>query len=294
MDGDSLIYASGRVIVTRTDIVSNSDSLFLDRATERARFLRDPVINGKGSRPFTLSGVVVELQSRMRRLERVLSLGSAKVVSEDLDITSDTLDLKIENDLLQRAVAWGRTNRAHLMAPGQDMTADSVDIIMPGQRLREVRSIGKAIALSAPDTTKIKSGEKDRMSGDTILAIFDSVPATDTTSKPRIRELRARVLARAYYQIAPDDSSSCVKINYNRGHEIVVNFAEQAVRQVTVTDSVISDGMLLECLPGSPAVTPGAGAARARPDNSTLPPPGPPGSPPSRPPPVAGKDLQSR
>jgi lipopolysaccharide export system protein LptA len=293
MDGDSLVYASGRVVVTRTDIVSSSDSLFLDRATERARFLRDPVIKGKGSRPFTLSGIVVELQSRMRRLERVLSLEKAKVVSDDLDITSDTLDLRIENDLLQRAVAWGKTSRARLVSPGQDMTADSVDIIMPGQRLREVRSIGKAMALSDPDSTKIKSAEKDWMSGDTIVARFDSVPPGDTTTKPRIRELRAQVAARAYYQIAPDDSASCVKINYNRGHEILVSFAAQAVRRVTVTDSVTADGVLAECAPTPPGTAPAAGPSRLPPPGS--PPPGsPPAGPPSRPPPRPGEEPRSR
>jgi lipopolysaccharide export system protein LptA len=133
MDGDSLIYASGKVVVTRPDVVATSDSLFLDRATERARFLRDPVITGTTERPFTLTGSVIDLFSRERRLERVLSRVSAKVVSEDIELAADTIDLRLAENKLQRAFAWG-TSRARAVSTAQDMTADSIEIIMPAQR----------------------------------------------------------------------------------------------------------------------------------------------------------------
>jgi hypothetical protein len=288
MDGDSLIYASGKVVVTRPDVIATSDSLFLDRATERARFLRDPVISGSGERPFRLTGTVIDLFSRERRLERVLSRVAAKVVSEDLELAADTIDLRLAENRLQRAYAWG-TSRARAVSTAQDMTADSIEIIMPAQRIREVRAVGKARAESAPDSTKITSTERDWLRGDTIIAVFDSIPVNDTTSKPRIRELRAQVRASSFYQIAPDDTTSrCPKINYARGHEIRVAFDSQAVSRVTVADSVNADGVYLEC--GAPAgrVAPTAPAA------PTVPPPPPAGTPPStvpvpRPPPAAGR-----
>jgi lipopolysaccharide export system protein LptA len=275
MDGDSLIYASGKVVVTRSDVVAKSDSLFLDRATERARFLRDPVITGSGQRPFTLTGAVIDLFSRERRLERVLSRVGAKVVSEDIQLSADTLDLRLSDNRLQRAYAWG-TSRARALSTAQDMTADSIEIIMPGQRIREVRAVGEALAASEPDSIRIVSDERDWLRGDTIIARFDSIPASDTTSKPRIRELVARVRASSFYQIPPDDSTSrCPNINYARGHEIRVAFDSQTVRRVTVSDSLNSDGIYLECA----VETPATGAAPATP---ATPRPGsrPPGSPP--------------
>jgi lipopolysaccharide export system protein LptA len=288
MDGDSLVYASGRVIVTRPDVVATSDSLFLDRATERARFLRNPVISGSGERPFRLTGTVIDLFSRERRLERVLSRVTAKVVSEDLELAADTIDLRLAENQLQRAYAWG-TSRARAVSTAQDMTADSIEIIMPAQRLREVRAVGKALAESEPDSTKITSTERDWLRGDTITALFDSIAAADTTSKPRLRELRAQVRASSFYQIAPDDTTSrCPKINYARGHEIRVAFDSQTVRRVTVSDSVNADGVYLEC--GAAArPTPGA-----TPPPTAPPPPPPTGTPPSavpvpRPPPDAGR-----
>jgi hypothetical protein len=291
MDGDSLIYASGKVVVTRPDVVATSDSLFLDRATERARFLRDPVITGTTERPFTLTGSVIDLFSRERRLERVLSRVSAKVVSEDIELAADTIDLRLAENKLQRAFAWG-TSRARAVSTAQDMTADSIEIIMPAQRMSEVRAIGKALAESEPDSTKITSRERDWLRGDTIVATFDSIPAADTTRKPRIRELRARVRASSFYQIPPDDTTSrCPKINYARGHEILVAFDSQTVRRVTVADSLNADGVYLEC--AAPTAAPGAaGAAGAAP---TRPPTSPPAAPPPsavpvpRPPPASGR-----
>ena len=272
MDGDSLIYASGKVVVTRPDVVATSDSLFLDRSTERARFLRNPVIAGKGERKFTLVGTVIDLFSRERRLERVLSRVDAKVISEDIELTADTLDLRLADNKLERAFAWG-ASRAHAVSTTQDMTADSIEITMPGQRIRQVRAVGKALAESEPDSTKITSVERDWLRGDTITATFDSIPAADTTAKPRIRELRAQVRATSFYQIPPDDSTSrCPKINYARGHEIRVTFDTGTVRRVTVADSVNADGVYLECTPAPTE------AARAAPSSAprrpaTSPPP---------------------
>jgi lipopolysaccharide export system protein LptA len=274
MDGDSLIYASGNVAVTRPDVIATSDSLFLDRATERARFLRNPVITGRGERKFTLTGSVIDLFSRERRLERVLSRVDAKVISEDIELTADTLDLRLADNKLERAFAWG-TSGAHAISTAQDMTADSIEIIMPGQRIRQVRAVGKALAESEPDSTKITSDERDWLRGDTITATFDSIPAADTAAKPRIRELRAEVRATSFYQIPPDDSTSrCPKINYARGDEIRVTFDTGTVTRVTVVDSVNADGVYLECTPPAPK----AGAA---------PPAGPPRTPPTAPPPSA-------
>jgi len=260
MDGDSLVYASGKVVVTRTDLVATSDSLALDRATERARFIGKPVMNGAGDRAFTLTGAVIDIFSRQRKLERVLSRVDAAVVSEEIRLSADTLDLRIRDDRLERAFAFG-TSRARAVSTVQDMTADSIEIHMPGQRIREVRAIGKAFALSEPDSTKIRSSERDWIRGDTIIAMFDSIAAADTTTKARIRELRSLVSASSFYQVPSDDSTaSCPKINYSRGQQITVAFDSQSVRRVSVQDSVNADGLFLECISPGTNAAPAAGS----------------------------------
>jgi hypothetical protein len=289
MDGDSLVYASGRVVVTRPDLVATSDSLALDRAAERARFIGNPVMRGSGERSFTLTGSVIDIYSRERRLERVLSRVTAKVVSDDITLSADTIDLRIRDDMLERAFAFG-TTRARAISPAQDMTADSIEILMPGQHVREVRAIGQALAQSDPDSMRITSTERDWIRGDTVIAVFDSIPAADTTTKPRIRELRSIVEARSFYQIPPDDSASrCPKINYSRGDRITVAFDSQSVSSVLVTamrDSVVADGVYLECQTTAGADRPGAGAIAPPRPGQQVPAP-PPGSAGTRPPPLA-------
>ena len=271
MDGDSLVYASGRVVVTRPDLVATSDSLALDRATERARFIGNPVMRGIGERTFPLTGGVIDIFSRERKLERVLSRVGARVVSDEVQLTADTIDLRILENRLDRVFAFGSTG-ARAISEVQDVTADSIEIAMPNQRIREVRAVGKARAESEPDSTRIASTDRDWIQGDTIIARFDSIPAGDTTSKARIQELRALVRATSFYQIPPDDSASrCPKINYSRGDRIVIAFDSQTVERVSVVrDSGVSDGLYLECR--ATAANPGSAAGSIV--------PAPPGGPP--------------
>jgi lipopolysaccharide export system protein LptA len=253
-EADSLVYASGRVEITRTDIDARGDSAFLDSGREFARLMRGPSIQGKGDRPFTLSGGLIDLFSRDRQLQRVVAARSANAVSEDLDLKSDTIDLRVEENRLQRAYAWG-ASRARAVSPGRNMIADSMDIVMPDQQVREVRAVRGAFAETAPDTTKVRSGERDWLRGDTIVARFDSSAVADTAEGPRLRELVANGHASSRYQIASEQGGAeRPSINYVRGRQITVAMAdgtEQGVGTVTVRDQAA--GVFIE--PEAPGAT---------------------------------------
>jgi hypothetical protein len=74
--------------------------------------MRKPKMVGTKGRPFTLVGETIDLLSKRRKLERVLSKTAAEATSEDLNLKSDTIDMRVTDDLLQRATAWGK-GRAH-------------------------------------------------------------------------------------------------------------------------------------------------------------------------------------
>lgn len=249
---DSLVFASGRVVITRPDVIANGDSAMMDSGHEFARLMKRPVIHARGDRPFTLSGTVIDLFAHNRMLDRVLSKDSAKAVSQDATITSDTLDFHMANGRLQQAFAWG-ASRAHAVSPTYDIVADSLDVMMPDQRLREVHALRDALAESVPDTTHIHSTARDRLWGDTIFAYFDTTQRAtpgDTTQRPRIERLIARGHARSFYQIASRDTSGAPAINYVRGRDITVAFAEHQVKTVTITDQAA--GVYLEPAPAAP------------------------------------------
>ena len=235
MEADSLVYAGGDVLITRPDLRATGDSAFLDSGREFARLMAGPVIEGKAERPFTLSGTTVDIYSRSRQLERVVSLGNGRAVSNDLDLRADTIDLRVSSSKLERAYAWG-TSGARAVSPTQLITADSLDVRMPNQRVRQVFAVRNAWAQSDPDSTKIRSRERDWLRGDTIVATFDSVAARDTTTRPSLVRLVANGAARSYYQVAvngaPLDQPA---VNYVRGDMITVSFVDRQVSRVAVT-----------------------------------------------------------
>jgi lipopolysaccharide export system protein LptA len=248
MDADSLVYASGEVVLTRPDMVARGDSIFVDNGSEYARLMRGPVVEGKGERPFTLTGKVIDVFGKSRQLERALSIGDAKAVSEDAVIVADTLDFRLTETLLQRAFAWGPTG-ARVTSPTYDVRADSLDVRMPDQNVQLVHAVGHAYAESEPDSLRIHSDERDWMRGDTIIAMFDTAQnaATDTGAV-RIRRLEAQGSAQSFYQLPPNDTTlTAPAINYVRGKSITVAFEDRQVQQVSVDSQ--ATGLYLEPAP---------------------------------------------
>lgn len=271
MVGDSLVYAGGTVQATRPEVEARGDSMVLDSEAEVMVMMRNPVIEGRGSRSFTLTGVRIELRSGNRKLERVLSMGSARAVSQDLTLTSDTIDLRVTGDLLQRAIAWG-PSRAKAYSPAQQITADSVDVVMPDQRIREMHAVRGAVAEGQPDSSRFRADTVDWLRGDTIVARFDSAAARDSVQRARLRELQALGHARSYYHLPPADSAMRrPAINYVTGKEIVIGFRAQRVSMVTVIEQAA--GIYLE--PNNTPTPSSAPAPSAAPPSRPAPPPPP-------------------
>ena len=243
MEGDSLVYASGRVQITRPDLVATGDSAFMDSGHDFARLMREPMVKGLGTRSFTLTGGVIDVYSKNRQLERVVATPSGHALSQDLELVADTVDLRIQTNQLQRVMAWGK-GRARAVSPEREITADSIDAIMPGQRVREVRALRNAYAESNPDSGVV-STQRDWMRGDTIVARFDSLVGTDTANRPRVREIVAEGNARSFYQMknskGPQTQPS---VNYVRGRIIEILFEDRKVSTVTVTDK--ATGVMIE------------------------------------------------
>jgi hypothetical protein len=280
MDGDSLIYASGRVVISRTDVTATADSVFMDQTTETTHLIRDPVLKGKREdRSYTLTGDLIDLYSRNKKLQRILSRANAKVVSDSMTLASDTIDLRVRADLLDHAYAWGAKSRAHLESPSQNLLADSIDVSMPGQRIQVMRAFRRALAENIPDTTRFRvdqRGEKDWLRGDTIVAHFDTsrVPETDKKS-PDVKRLVASGHARSFYHLPPSDSSQKrPALNAVTARKITIDFDKSRVATVTALDSV--SGIYLE--PRDSTATRRTVAGRGNGPAPNQPRPAPPGS----------------
>lgn len=294
-EGDSLVYAGGQVNITRPDVFARADSAALDEGREYVRLMRSPQIDGRGDREFTMIGQVIELFSRERELERVMATEQARVISEEVTVFADSLDLRVVDGDLERAYAWG-PSRARANSPGRVIEADSLDVRLPGQRLQEVHAIGSARLESEVDSAKIVSEQRDWLVGDTVIATFDTVRVEgDTSSTASLRELVARGSARSFQQIAPDTGRTGTPgIHYVGGRMITVSFENREAQSVRVVapDSGLASGVYLEAAPnaGAPGSSPPASGAPPRPADpppTAIPAPTPP---PSAPPTEALRD----
>jgi lipopolysaccharide export system protein LptA len=267
MTGDSVVASSGQVVVIRPELTASGDSLYLDGRSGLLRLMRTPRVLGNKGRPFTLVGQTIDVLSRQRKLERVLAKSNAEATSQDLNLKSDTIDLRIANDVLQRAISWGKS-RSHAVSANQSILSDSIDVLMPAQKLQEMHAVGGAVAEGAPDSTRFRTSERDRLTGDTIVAHFDTAASVqrDTTSKPRIRTLVANGNATSLQHLPPRDTTlRTPAIVYVVGRGIDVNFDSGAVQRVQVRDDSLATGLYLEPERGDTARSrrPAPGAATA-------------------------------
>jgi len=187
---------------------------------------------------------------------RVLSRANATALSDSMALSSDTIDLRVRNDVLDPAFAWG-AGRAHAVSPTQTLSADSLDVDMPGQKVQLVRAIRKAFARGKPDTTHFRLEPPDTtdwLKGDTITAHFDTLPpkrdstvraARDTSNAPNIRQLVASGHASALYHMTPNDTATRrPAINHVTARVITIDFQNRQVTTVSTVDSVF--GIFLE------------------------------------------------
>jgi lipopolysaccharide export system protein LptA len=249
---DSLLYASGQVVIERTDMRATSDSATIDNGIEFARLLRDPHVVGKSERPFALDGIVIDVWSKDRALQRVVAAGEAQAVSDSMTLTSDTVDLRFAEQKIEQIFVFG--TRAIADADAQRIEADSMDIRSPGQRLEELRAVGRAKAWSLVDTTRVVTDERDWISGDTIRAQFETFTDSAGAERSRMREVIATGTARSFYQLPPSNGErGAPNISYNRGRQITVRF--EAGDMSTVTVSEAASGIYLEAVTLPPADT---------------------------------------
>ncbi len=269
MDNDSLIYAKGVVVIERPDLLSTSDSAFVNKATEFARLMQTPKVVGRGDRHFTLAGDVIDIFSKQHEVERVKSLGRGDATSDDVTLKADTIDLRIANQKMEHAFAWGRS-RAHAHSKDEDITADSIDVLMPAQTLRTLRAIGHAIAESTPDSTKIVTKKLDYLQGDTITAHFDSLTEADTVKQASIKQIFARGIpgtrAKTYYQVARNGETKITErpnVNYAIADSITVNFRKRQVHDVDMRGHV--EGFYVELVTDTAKATSAKDSAATKP-----------------------------
>lgn len=245
MQSDTLFYASGRVIITRPDLMARCDSAETNTSRRFARFIGGPPhVEGRGDKHFSLDGRVLDVFARQREIERLYAKGHAVAVSDSLQLTADTLDIRMASGRIDSVAAWGG-GRARATSSDRDIVADRIHLSMSGGQPRRIYAVGRAHADTKPDTL-VRTTERDWIEGDTLIATFEPLPKGDTTTKAVMRALVARGAARSYYHlVARETTDTLPALDYVVGKRIDVAFSKGDVASVHVTGGDVH-GMHLE------------------------------------------------
>lgn len=269
--GEDQFSATGSVVIRRTGLDASANEAQHDGLRETMNLRGAARI--KGDR-FDLSGETIDAALPGGRVDRVVARQRAALVSDRLRLDGPEVQLFFANDLLQRLVSRGPAtegaSRPVVTATGFRLEADSLNAILPQQRLDSVVAIGNARGEAYDTATgsaqSSGAGDRDWIAGDTVVGTF-AVPARpgaarDTT--PEIRRLVARGNAHSVYRAREEDRNPAARrgMNYVAASVIRLYFEKGELEVAQVTG--LERGVYLDPTEG-PAAPAGGAPTNARP-----------------------------
>jgi len=262
--GNDRMWGGGTVTIDRSDFAARGDSMQLDQTTGFAVLVGKPRVEGKGARPYALTGRRIELGLQGQDIRLVKALGDGVGTGADWRLTADTIHLHLDRKKLQQAFAWGPKGsvRARAVSTLSTIQADSLALDLPDEVLTEARAFGHAYSTSKKEPAKRETskrdssatGEVDWIAGDSLTARWTQVADSTGTPRSKLYRLISRGSpARSFNHLASQRDSTGPSVNYSRGKVIDVVLKGDKVDRVTVTGR--ADGVQLEPRPPAPDTT---------------------------------------
>ncbi len=218
--GKSLVWAGGRVTIDRSDLAARGDSMRLDTGPSDDGSLLGgtPEFRGLGADSFLVRGSRIDFTFERRSVSGVLAQGKAHVERKDWTLEADTIALAVRAQSVQQINAWSRTRQSEGVSSRYALRGDSVVIETPDERLSGLRTFGRGWVAGGVDSA---SGERNWLSGDTVLAIFAAADSADTSAS-RLSRLEAHQDAHSFQHIAPQQRGARAGLSYVTAENIVV------------------------------------------------------------------------
>ncbi len=271
--GEDQFSAVGRVVIRRSNLDANANQARFDGVRELLELRGSAEVRGE---QFNLSAETIDAVLPQGGIERVLARQQAALVGEDLRVNAPELQLFFVRDSLQRMVARGAAEpqlrgRAIAISSTFRLEADSLDTLLPGQRLEQVIAVGNARG-EALDTTRAGeasaanliagavSTDRDWLTGDTIIGFFSPVPPAPPgdpvtpaaerapgEGEVQLDRLVARGSARSLYRVPPSEGNAGdgrFALNYLVGDTIELRLSSGELELANVTG--LQRGVYLE------------------------------------------------
>jgi hypothetical protein len=193
-----------------------------------------PEFRGLGADSFLVRGARIDFTFQQREISGVLSQGRAHTERKDWKLDADTIALAVHAHAVQQINAWSGGDQAHGASDRYALRGDSVIIETPEERLTGLRAFGNGWVAGEVDST---TGERNWLSGDTVIAVFQ--PADSTADKSsRLARLEAHQDARSFHQMAPEHPGQRAGLAYVRAKEIVIHMKPAGPEEVEKVEAV--------------------------------------------------------
>lgn len=277
--GEDRFVALGSVVLTRSDIKGYAHEGEFDQSGQLITLSGSARLEGES---FKLSGERIEATLDDQRLREVIARQNAVLEGEDMDLRAPDIHVLFEEGEIHRLVALkgsgaGDTaeeepttssTRPIVVSRELQLTADSIDALLPGRELKEVVAVGNAYAVRAVDSLDIGLPDaiaNDWLVGDTITSYFvpapksEPIPARDEigVDKASGKDASERVVldrlvavgadgrARALYRIREKGrETESPGVNYLIADRIVLVMSEGEVKNVEADGPI--EGMHLQ------------------------------------------------
>jgi lipopolysaccharide export system protein LptA len=256
LQGDAYFRSIGNVEITRDSLFAYGDSAEFDQTEDRLVLVGSARIVSRGSE---LVGRTITMTSPGGDTSRIHADKDALLIGEGVRLTSPQIVVFLVDGALDRLVATPLA-RAGAGAEGQlevaaerqpratepdsadlvrpvamlddaELTADSIDILAPGERVERVVAVGTARSVStARDSLNVESlpdvARSDWLEGDTVIVTFRSLAdsAAETATEPRDQEMESVAAhggASALYRLTPSDTTARAGVDPPALHYVV-------------------------------------------------------------------------
>jgi hypothetical protein len=274
--GSSQMFGWGNVTIDRDSLRGRGDSVKYFTALEDVAVLfgAPATMRRVGADSFRVAGNEVRLGIQGEELRTVWAYGDGEVTSAGGDVRGDSVALAFDDGKLSRTDAWDRTRPASVLAQGYDIKGDSVVIVSPGERIRELLVVGNGVLIepldslaiipsadtvSVPDSTRVDTmgPVRNTMTGDRITAQFMDWDSAGTPVTRLVNIIAIGNASSLFSRQVTKGGETSPTINYTRADTITVVMKtgdSTGVAVVRATGAV--DGMQLERASQRPATSP--------------------------------------
>ena len=291
--GGDRLSSTGSVELAFDSVLAFADTLEYDELADALDLRGNAWVDAP---EYDLTGRRIELTAPAPGTREIRATEDGALTGEDLSLTAERILLFVRDERMERLVALPpemdsvtagapvsgarspdqaprvpSAARPRALAEGFEITADSLEILAPGERLDRVFAAGRARSVSTEgDSLTVASlpdvARSDWLEGDTIVVTF--LPAADsaiaepdapTTEVPETREearidrIVAMVSARSLYRLPASDPAAVAgedppAVHYVVGDRITIVMREGEVDRLEVEGQ--TTGIHLEPLPG--------------------------------------------